>query len=147
MKNNSKNAILGLVCLVVIAGIAFEAKTIMKPGIYDEFTQCLSAKGTKFYGAFWCSHCQNQKALFGKSAKLLPYIECSTPNGQGVLPVCQEKKIQGYPTWVFADGTRLSGEVALQTLSSKTTCKLPEGAPKPAEEAPAPIPPMAVPVS
>src|SRR5690242_11019622 len=29
------------------------------------FAQALSASGTKMYGAFWCSHCNNQKALFG----------------------------------------------------------------------------------
>ncbi len=65
--------------------------------------------------------------MFGKSAKLLPYIECSTPDGTGQLPVCTEKKIEGYPTWVFPDGSRLSGEVPLATLSAKTQCPLPDG--------------------
>lgn len=121
-----KNIGFGLISLLLIGGIAFEVKLMMKPGIYDEFTQCLSNKGAKFYGAFWCPHCQNQKALFGKSASLLPYIECSTPDAKGLLPICQEKKIEGYPTWIFADGSRLTGEIELQKLADKTSCTLPQ---------------------
>ena len=37
----------------------------------------LRAAGAKMYGAFWCSHCQEQKAEFGAAAqKDLPYVEC-----------------------------------------------------------------------
>lgn len=147
MIKHAKKITVGLTTVLVIAAVAIGVQALTKPGIYDEFTQCLSSKGTKFYGAFWCPHCQRQKALFGKSAPLLPYIECSTPNGQGVLPICQEKKIEGYPTWIFGDNSRLSGEVELSKLSEKTSCKLPEGAPKPVETAPATIPPMAAPVT
>jgi thiol-disulfide isomerase/thioredoxin len=97
-----------------------------QPENLDAFTQCLKDEGAVFYGAFWCPHCQNQKALFGESAELLPYTECSTPDGQGRLPVCEEKKIEGYPTWIFSDDTRKSGEVPLEELAVKTGCLLPE---------------------
>lgn len=127
MKNKLlKNIALGLISLLLVGGIVFEVKLMMKPGPYDGFTSCLSEKGTKFYGAFWCPHCQRQKALFGKSAPLLPYVECSTPDAKGVLPICQEKKIEGYPTWIFADGSRLTGEIDLKKLSEKTLCVLPQ---------------------
>lgn len=96
-----------------------------QPGKLDSFAQCLSDNGAKFYGAFWCPHCQNQKALFGKSAKLLPYIECSTTNTKRQLQICIDKDITGYPTWEFADGKRLGGEIPLKTLAEKTGCKLP----------------------
>jgi hypothetical protein len=95
------------------------------PGKYDTFAQCLGEQEAKFYGAFWCPHCQEQKALFGKSEKLLPYIECSTPNGQGQLQQCIDQGIQGYPTWEFSDGERISGVVSLEALSGKTGCELP----------------------
>lgn len=91
----------------------------------DAFAQCLKDRGAIFYGAFWCPHCQNQKALFGKSEKLLPYIECSTPDGQEQLALCKEKNINGYPTWEFKDGSRETGEVALEKLSQKSGCSLP----------------------
>ena len=96
------------------------------PGELDSFAQCLEEKGTTFYGAFWCPHCQNQKAMFGRSARLLPYVECSTPDGRGQLPVCTEKGVESYPTWVFADGTRENGEVPLSRLAEKSGCILPQ---------------------
>lgn len=114
-----------IVGLVIIAGIFFLVSANSKPGKLDEFAQCLKDKGAVFYGAFWCPHCQNQKAMFGTSQKLLPYIECSTPDGNGQLAVCQEKKITGYPTWEFADGSKESGEVSLEKLAEKTNCQLP----------------------
>ena len=92
---------------------------------YDDFASCLDSNGATFYGAFWCSHCQNQKAMFGSSADILPYIECSTPNRK-TEQACIDKEIKSYPTWVFADGTRVVGEMKLETLSQKTGCTLPD---------------------
>ncbi|MBI1866562.1 MAG: hypothetical protein HY005_03215 [Candidatus Staskawiczbacteria bacterium] len=96
-----------------------------QPGKLDAFAKCIKEDGAVFYGAFWCPHCQNQKTMFGKSAKYLPYVECSTPNGQSQLPVCKDKDINSYPTWEFKDGSRLTGEASLTELSEKTGCRLP----------------------
>ena len=74
----------------------------------DDFAQCLTDAGAKFYGAFWCPHCQEQKKLFNESDKL-PYVECSLPNGEGQTPACAEEGIKVYPTWRFKDGTELGG--------------------------------------
>jgi len=93
-------------------------------GKYDDFAICLKEKGAVFYGAFWCSHCNNQKILFGSSKDLMPYVECSTPDMQQ-NEICKDKKIEGYPTWEFADGSRLTGEVPFETLAQKTSCVLP----------------------
>lgn len=93
--------------------------------VYDTFAQCIADAGAKFYGTFWCSHCKAQKALF-KQSKKLPYIECSTPNGQAQTQECTEKGIKGYPTWIFADGTELSGEQSFEKLSEKTGCAVPQ---------------------
>lgn len=93
-------------------------------GKYDTFAQCLTDKGTTFYGAYWCPHCANQKDLFGPSIKFVNYVECSLPNKAGQTQVCISANITGYPTWEFADGSRMSGEVQLQTLSEKTGCAL-----------------------
>lgn len=91
---------------------------------YDTLAQCITDAGAKFYGAYWCPHCQAQKALFDNSSKL-PYVECSTPDGQGRTQVCIDKNITGYPTWEFADGSRLDGERTLEELAQKTSCVLP----------------------
>ena len=119
--------IIGLLTIMVFGAIAgFSYYNSTAPGKLDGFTQCLSERGAMFYGAFWCQHCQNQKALFGRSAKLLPYVECSTPDAKGQLPICIQKEIKGYPTWIFADGSREDGEVPLVKLAEKTQCELPE---------------------
>lgn len=94
------------------------------PGKYDTFATCLKDKGAVFYGAFWCSHCQATKKLFGSSQKLLPYVECSTPDGNSQVKACADKNITSYPTWEFPDGSRLLGEVTLEQLAEKTSCQL-----------------------
>ena len=102
------------------------------PGKYDTFAQCLKASGITFYGAFWCPHCQAQKKEFGSSEKYLPYVECSTPDGQSQTQVCKDKNITSYPTWILADGTRIPDDspdgagVKLETLAAKTSCPLPQ---------------------
>ncbi|MBI4085700.1 MAG: hypothetical protein HY433_00415 [Candidatus Liptonbacteria bacterium] len=96
------------------------------PGKYDDFAKCIKDSGAIFYGAFWCPRCQSQKAMFGNSARLLPYVECSLPGGSGQTPVCIANGIRGYPAWVFKDGSRLSGEIPFATISEKTGCALPQ---------------------
>lgn len=86
------------------------------------FAQCLEESGATFYGAFWCPHCKDQKALFGSAVSALPYVECSTPDGNGQLEVCKAKGVTSYPTWSFADGTVLTGLLQFATLAEKTGC-------------------------
>lgn len=86
--------------------------------------QCLTEKGAKFYGAFWCSHCQNQKEMFGDASQYLPYIECSAEDGKSQLQICKDNNIASYPTWIFTDNTRETGEVSLEKLAEKTGCQL-----------------------
>lgn len=115
-----------LVVIVIVGiGIGLGART-EKAGELDNFAQCIKSSGAEFFGAFWCTHCQSQKKMFGSSKQYLPYIECSTPDGQNQEPICKDKGIEGYPTWVFADGSRLSGELSLETLANKTQCILPQ---------------------
>ena len=119
--------LIGLFMLILaVVGTIWLIKTPGKSGKLDTFASCIKDSGAIFYGAFWCPHCQNQKAMFGVSAKLLPYVECSTPDGRNQLPICTEAMVTGYPTWVFTDGSRESGEVSLERLSEKTNCQLPE---------------------
>jgi hypothetical protein len=119
---------IGLVVLVIIGLIALrnasDGTVSAVPTQYDEFAQCLSDAGAKFYGAFWCEHCKNQKDLFENSSKI-PYIECSTPNRQAQTQQCTDAGITGYPTWIFADGSQLSGSQELSVLAEKTNCALP----------------------
>jgi len=121
------------IIIVIGGGLLFAIKTgnfsgTKEPsgsGIYDAFAQCITDSGAKFYGAFWCPHCQDQKKEFGDSAHLLPYVECSTSDSVGQTQECKDKGITGYPTWIFKDGSELSGKVEMKTLAEKTACILP----------------------
>lgn len=66
----------------------------------------LADKGVLFYGASWCPHCQEQKRLFGASAKRLPYVECNLagPNAPQAS-ACTAAGVDTYPTW-FINGRR-----------------------------------------
>lgn len=129
MKITQQKIFFAVIILLVFGGIVtFMVQRGPKQpavGKYDTFATCLKDKGAVFYGAFWCTHCQAEKKLFGTSEKLLPYVECSTPDGQGQTQICKDKKIEGYPTWIFADGSILNGEIPLETLAQKTSCVLP----------------------
>lgn len=77
----------------------------------------LDKTGAKYYGAFWCPNCQKQRALFGRSADKLPYVECS-PNGRnGALAFeCASAGIQNLPTWVIRGQTHV-GVIAPEELA------------------------------
>ena len=76
------------------------------------------------YGAYWCSHCQNQKKAFGNSWQYVKYIECALPGGQAQTEVCLQAGIKVYPTWEFADDQKIEGELSLSELATKTNCVL-----------------------
>lgn len=123
------SVLLVLAIIIVSLILYFNSKSKSNPTTANvsgattvSFAKCLKDQGAVFYGAFWCSHCQNQKAMFGADAKDLPFVECSTPDGQGQLAICEQKNIPGYPTWEFKDGSRLSGELTLAQLAEKTGC-------------------------
>ncbi len=124
MKKNAVTFFWLIIILLIVVGVASSFYVSSKPGKYDTFAQCLTDKGVIFYGAFWCPHCQATKRLFGASQRLLPYVECSTPNGKDQLPVCKDASVQSYPTWVFPDGTRLNGERTLEEIAQASSCTL-----------------------
>lgn len=77
----------------------------------------LNQTGAKFYGAFWCSHCHDQKQLFGKEAvPYVPYVECSTSDRQEQTAICKAQKIESYPTWKMS-GKFFSGTQSLEKLA------------------------------
>ena len=93
---------------------------------YVGFAECITQKGARMYGAYWCPHCANQKKLFGREGfKKVAYVECD-PRGANAKPdVCNAEKVKSYPTWKFADSTVMTGEVSLEKLAEKTQCALP----------------------
>ncbi|WP_026073015.1 thioredoxin domain-containing protein [Nodosilinea nodulosa] len=64
-----------------------------------QLAQHLAATGAVMYGAYWCPHCADQKAMFKHAAYQLPYIECAADGENAQPELCQQKGIKGYPTW------------------------------------------------
>lgn len=116
----------GLAVVALIALIATNKVSTAAPSPYDGFAQCLADKGFTMYGAWWCPHCKDQKALFGSAFKNVNYVECSPNQSKAMTQECKDAKIEGYPTWVLADDSRLSGQQTLAQLSEKSGCALPE---------------------
>ncbi|MBI2577181.1 hypothetical protein HYV84_08260 [Candidatus Woesearchaeota archaeon] len=94
------------------------------PNTLDSFAKCLSKEGVTLYGASWCPHCQNQKEMFGESWQFVHYVECALPGGRGQAKACADAGIEGYPTWVFGDGTMRAGELTIGELSEKSGCEV-----------------------
>lgn len=109
-----------IVIIIIVIGLGVFMDKAQGPGKYDDFAKALKAQGAEFFGAFWCPHCQAQKAEFGSSKKYLPYIECSNPN-QSQTPICKENKIESYPTWRFANG------ITLASTGEPTICEVKPG--------------------
>lgn len=76
----------------------------------------LQSLDAAFYGAFWCSHCYDQKQALGRQAmNKIPYVECSKEGVDAQVILCKDKKVPGYPTWEI-DGKLYPGEQSLGEL-------------------------------
>lgn len=89
------------------------------------FAKALAAANIKFYGAAWCPHCTATKNLFEDGAKYLPFVEVTNPD-KTPNAIATANNITTYPTWVFQDGSRLTGELTLQQISTKAGIAIPQ---------------------
>ena len=89
----------------------------------ETLAKCLSEKGTKFYGAYWCGWCARQKEAFGEAAQYLPYIECIDEETQETTLECREAGITSFPTWEF-EGERNPGFKNPEELAELSGCSL-----------------------
>jgi len=91
----------------------------------DELTKiakCLTEKGTKMYGAVWCTHCTAQKKAFGDAFQYVNYTECDPGTDVEGAKKCLADEIKAYPTWQFSDGSRRTGEIPPTELAELEGC-------------------------
>lgn len=84
----------------------------------DKFAQYLTSQNVTMYGTSWCSHCKNQKELFGKSFQYINYVDCDRES-----EVCALEGITGYPTWKI-NGASYPGEQSFARLAQLTNYTL-----------------------
>jgi glutaredoxin len=87
----------------------------------DSFAKCLTNAGLTMYGTEWCSHCKNQKELFGDSFQYINYIDCDRKS-----EICTLEGITGYPTWKI-NNQSYPGEQSFSRLSGLTGCNYNDG--------------------
>lgn len=114
-----------LVLVVAIAAGLYAFVHHQQTSRLNVFAQCLSTKGAKMYGAYWCPHCADQKERFGSSFHYVDYVECGIKGSRALAQVCTDANIKHFPTWVFADGARVEGDHPLDFLGQETGCALP----------------------
>lgn len=122
MAKQKKLIIAALVMILAIVGASFIYANSQPKKNYDVFAKCLTDKGIKLYGAYWCPHCQDQKKMFGESIKYVDYIECAIPGSNKQTETCSAEGISGYPTWKYADGHKEAAVKSLEDLSKASGC-------------------------
>ncbi|MCA9374555.1 hypothetical protein KC725_05345 [Candidatus Peregrinibacteria bacterium] len=111
-------------CLLAFAGCSSGAPSGGEtPEKAVAIAKCLEDKGVEMYGAFWCPHCKDQKKAFGSQAEeFIPYNECDARGENEVSETCIELEIEGYPTWIFTDGSREERVLPLTELQEISGC-------------------------
>lgn len=111
---------------LALIGIVLVATTDAGAVTLAGFGRCLKSKGATFYGTSWCPHCDAQREKLGDAMDYVRYVECSVDGERGeTTAACRKAKVDGYPTWTFADGSREGGAQSLEELAAKTGCDLP----------------------
>ena len=111
--------------LAVACGVYYFFSYRKPVSTLDGFAQCLTSRGAKMYGAWWCPHCADEKDSFGYAFQYVNYVECSLPNDRKMNDTCKQAGIKNFPTWQFSDGSRVEGMQPLDALAKTTGCKLP----------------------
>lgn len=124
MKGVSKKIVIFAIIIVAVIALIFgySRLTSSSPGKYDNFTKCLTEKNVTMYGSLECSHCQNQKKMFGSSIKYVNYVECGPLSGP-INNECINAGVRAFPTWSI-DGKLYEGEKSIQELGSLTGCSV-----------------------
>jgi uncharacterized membrane protein/glutaredoxin len=88
-------------------------------GFEGALARHLREQGAVMYGAYWCPHCTEQKALFGDAAKDIPYVECAKDAVNGRPDLCEQAGVKSFPTWIMGTERRegVQSLSALATLS------------------------------
>lgn len=128
-KDAQKSFWIKIVGVGAVSGILVGALVLWNSGVfggdeahaYDGFASCLTDAGFTMYGTDWCPHCQDQKKMFGGSFELIDYVNCDFNK-----TLCNNKGVEGYPTWYLGAKMFDSGVQTFRELGEAAACEVPE---------------------
>lgn len=120
-----KNNVLIYGVIIALLAAAYLAGRYYRDHKHDSFAKCLAAKNAKMYGLYWCPHCADQKAEFGKSFHYVPYVECAIKGSRELAPECKAAGVKLFPSWQFGVEPPKEGVLSLEEISQKSGCSLP----------------------
>jgi glutaredoxin len=113
-----------LALILVVSLLALSACGEVKDGKYAAIAKCLTSKGVKFYGAYWCPHCAEQKKIFGSDMRYINYIECDQNGPNSKRDECISAGVQAYPSWFFPGQDLSVGVQDPVELAHKANCEV-----------------------
>lgn len=102
--------------VAVVGGYTLTERQTAATAYAEGLAKHLAASGARFYGAYWCPHCTEQKRMFGDAARYLPYVECDARAPDGRPEECRKAGVRAYPTWVIG-GRKYEGTIPLEELA------------------------------
>lgn len=115
------NFVLGAVAFALLPILLFHLPGFhpsYDPSRVESLANCLQERGATMFGAAGCSHCIQQKALFGEAFKTIRFVDCALKESTGI---CFKENIKGYPTWVLGQ-SRLEGSFSLKKIADWAGC-------------------------
>ena len=123
-RNLTQVGIVFCLSMIFLFGSVASAQQAQRDKV-DAFAKCLTKKNAIMYGNFLCSHCDDQRKMFGESFKYVHYVECSQAGSPQDVNTCRISQVRYTPTWILGNGERLVGVQTLKQLGEKTGCPLP----------------------
>jgi len=123
-RNRSYVGIVFCLSAILLLGAFASAQQAQRDKV-DSFAKCLTRKNATMYGNLLCSHCDDQRKMFGESFKFIHYVECSQTGTPQDVNTCKISQVRYTPTWILGNGERLVGVQTFKQLGEKTGCPLP----------------------
>src|SRR5204863_8256089 len=114
----SGNAVVRFRASAFVVAALLLAAAPLRAADLDGLARCLSRGGTTYYRTSWCPHCRAQEELLGDAMRYIDEVDCTAPRA------CIAARVHSFPTWIFPDGSRLSGLALPAQLASRSGCPL-----------------------
>lgn len=102
---------------LLLVGCTAQTSPDLSSAYPAQLAQHLATTGGIMYGAYWCPHCADQKAMFGDAVDQMPYVECAADGDNAQPELCKQRGIDGYPTWELG-GQLYPGVKSLDELAT-----------------------------